>query len=128
MQMKGSMSFKSVMIGLMLLPAWFCQAAPAAPIPATAHLDTPPGFNGSAGAGLLTDGTIGGNNWLSPMRYMGWSDPGYVPTDGGVDSGVTQPRLTFDLGGTYFVDSVTIHYIVDYPAGTLRANLRAPDS
>ncbi len=122
------MNFKSVMIGLMLLPAWFCQAAPAAPIPATAHLDTPPGFNGSAGAALLTDGTIGGNNWLSPMRYLGWSDPGYVPTDGGTDSGVAQPQLTFDFAGTYFVDTITIHYIVDYPSGTLRANLRAPDS
>src|SRR6185436_4583582 len=32
------------------------------------------------------------------------------------------------LGTNYFVDSVTVHYNVDYPPGTLRANLRAPDS
>src|SRR6185503_15483694 len=34
-------------------------------IHATAILDTPPGFNAGAGAGLLTDEVIGGNNWLS---------------------------------------------------------------
>src|SRR5258705_12724937 len=122
------MNLKNVIIGL-LLPVWLCQVAPAAPIPATAILNTPPGFNASAGAGLLTDGTIGGNNWLStPWQYLGWTDPGYAGTDGGTDSGVAQPQLTFDLGGTYFVDSITIHYMVDYPPGTLRANVRAPDS
>jgi len=100
-----------------------------APIRATAILDTSPGFNAEAGAGLLTDEVVGGNNWLSvPWQYLGWADAGYVPTDSGVDSGLPQPQLTFDFGGTYFVDSVTIHYNVDYPAGTLRANLRAPDS
>ena len=98
-------------------------------IHATANLDTPPGFNGAAGAGLLTDGVIGGNNWLvTPWQYLGWTDPGYAGNDGGVDSGVPQPQLTFDLGGNYYVDTVTIHYIVDYPAGALRANLHAPDS
>jgi hypothetical protein len=98
-------------------------------IHATTILDTPPSFNAGAGGGLLTDELIGGNNWLiTPAQYLGWSDAGYVPVDGGVDSGVAQPQLTFDLGGNYFVDSVTLHYIVDYPAGTLRANLRAPDS
>jgi hypothetical protein len=100
-----------------------------APIHATAILDTPPGFNAVAGAGLLSDEVVGGNNWLSvPSQYLGWADAGYVPTDGGTDSGVAQPQLTFDLGGMYFVDSVTIHYMVDYPPGTLRANVRAPDS
>ena len=123
------MNLKNVIIGLVLLSASFCQVAPAAPIPATAILDTPPGFNAGAGAALLTDGIIGGNNWLSaPAQYLGWTDAGYVPTDGGVDSGLPQPQLTFSLGGTYFVDSVTIHYIVDYPPGTLRANVRAADS
>jgi hypothetical protein len=98
-------------------------------IHATAILDTTPGFNAGAGAGLLTDEVIGGNNWLSvPWQYLGWADAGYVPTDGGVDSGLSQPQLTFDLGGTYFVDSVTIHYNVDYPPDTLRANLHSPDS
>src|SRR3954469_21049234 len=115
------MNLKTAIIGLVLLVACLCQVAPAAPIAATAILNTPPGFNGGAGAGLLTDGIIGGNNWLS-TPYMGWTDPGYVGTDGGTDSGVAQPELTFDLGGTYFVDSVTIHYMVDYPPGTLRAN------
>ena len=69
--------------------------------------------------------TIG---WLPRWQYLGWSDSGYVATDGGTDSGVPQPQLTFDLGGNYYVDTVTIHYMVDYPAGTLRANLHAPDS
>jgi hypothetical protein len=100
-----------------------------AAIHATAILDTPPGFNAPAGPGLLTDEVIGGNNWLStPWQYLGWMDAGYVPTDGGVDSAVPQPQLTFDLGGNYFVDTITIHYMVDYPPGTLRANLHAPDS
>jgi hypothetical protein len=98
-------------------------------IAATAILDTAPGWNPSAGAGLLTDGTIGGNNWIS-SGYLGWSDPGYIatPPDSGTDSGVPQPQLTFDLGRKHFVDSITLHYMVDYPAGTLRANLHAPDS
>jgi hypothetical protein len=100
-----------------------------APIHATALLDTPPGFNAAAGAGVLTDSIVGGNNWLTtPSQYLGWADPGYVVVDAGVDSAVPQPQLTFDFGGSYFLDSVTIHYIVDYPPGTLRANLRAPDS
>jgi hypothetical protein len=100
-----------------------------APIPATVILDTAPGFNDGAGAGLLTDEVIGGHNWLAtPWQYQGWQDAGYVPTDGGTDSGVPQPQLSFDLGGTYWVDSLTVHYNVDYPTGTLRANLRAPDS
>ena len=84
----------------------------------------------AAGAGLLTDGVIGGNNWLSHSVAIPGLDGfrAMLATDGGVDSGVPQPQLTFDLGGNYFVDTVTIHYIVDYPAGALRANLHAPDS
>jgi hypothetical protein len=130
-QTKETMNLKNVIIGLVLVSAWFCPVASvtAAPIQATAILDTPPGYNAGAGAGLLTDGIVGGNNWLSaPAQYLGWSDPGYAGVDGGVDSGVPQPQLTFSFGGTYFVDSITIHYIVDYPPGTLRANVRAPDS
>ena len=120
------MNLKNVIIGLVFLPACFCQVAPAALIPANAILDTPPGYNASAGAALLTDGVVGGNNWLgAPSQYLGWTDAGYVPTDGGVDSGLPQPQLTFSLGGTYFVDPSTIDYIVDYPPGTLRANVRA---
>ena len=123
------MNLKSVFICLVLLSAYVSQGAPAAPIHATAILNTPPGFNAGAGAGLLTDGTIGSDNWLTaPWQYMGWTDPGYAGTDAGTDSGVAQPQLTFDLEGTYFVDSVTIHYMVDYPSGTLRANVHAPDS
>src|SRR6188768_706978 len=105
----------NLIIGLVLLPMWFCQVAPApaAPIPATAILDTPPGFNGAAGAALLTDGIFGGNNWLSaPSQYLGWTDAGYAGVDGGVDSGLPQPQLTFNLGGAFFVDSITIHYMV----------------
>jgi hypothetical protein len=98
------------------------------PIPATSIFDTPPSFNGGAGPGLLTDGVVGGNNWLSdPWQYIGWQDAGYVPSDGGTDSGVAQPQLTFDLARSYWLDSVRVHYNVDYPPGSLRANLRAPD-
>ena len=44
-----------------------------------------------------------------------------------VDSGVAQPQLTFDLGGTYAVNSVTVHYTIDHIAGDDTRNLRAPD-
>ena len=50
------------------------------------------------------------------------------PRTAGLTQAVAQPQLTFDLEGTYFIDPITIHYIVDYPPGSLRANLRAPDS
>jgi hypothetical protein len=104
------------------------RAATNVVVKATAILDTPPNFNAGAGAGLLTDGIIGPDNWLNgTWRYLGWQDAGYVPSDAGTDSGVAQPQLTFDLGDTYYVDSVTVHYNVDYPPGSLRANLRAPD-
>ena len=105
------------------------RAATNVIVRATAILDTPPNFNAGAGAGLLTDGTVGADNWLNgPWQYLGWQDAGYVPSDAGTDSGVAQPQLTFDLGGTYYLDSVTVDYNVDYPPGSLRANLRAPDS
>src|SRR5689334_4423196 len=109
---KGTMHIKRILMGLVLLTACSGVIAPAVnaasvPIPATAILDTAPGFNATGGAALLTDGNIGGNNWLStPWQYLGWTDPGYVPTDGGSDSGAPQPQLTFNLGGTYFVDSI----------------------
>ena len=87
-----------------------------------------PNFNGDAGAGLLTDGVVGGNNWLAtPWRYMGWQDAGFAPPDGGTDSGLAQPQLTFALAGRYWLDSVKIDYMVDYPGGSLHANVRAPD-
>src|SRR4051812_46971559 len=50
---------------LVLISGYVCQGASPVPIAATAILDTPPNFNGGAGAGLLTDGVVGGNNWLS---------------------------------------------------------------
>src|SRR5205814_938114 len=51
-------------------------------VKATAILDTPPNYNAGAGAGLLTDGVIGGDNWLNgPGQYLGWQDAGYVPSD-----------------------------------------------
>ncbi|HWI56054.1 MAG TPA: hypothetical protein VNZ22_02420, partial [Bacillota bacterium] len=120
------------LIGFALPAGGLCLIASAvsaaAPIRATATLDTAPGWNAAAGAGLLTDGVIGGNEWVSSGQYLGWADASYVPTDAGTNSDLPQPQLTFDLGGKFLVDSVTIHYIVDYPAGSLRANLRAPDS
>ncbi len=100
-----------------------------AQIGATAILNTTPDFNADAGAGLLTDGVIGGDDWLTtPWRYLGWKDANFVQGDGGFDTGVTQPQLTFDLGGSYYVNSVTINYMVDYPEGFLYQNVRAPDS
>src|SRR5262245_40042208 len=91
------MNLKNALLMFLAAFSWPLVAAPSALIPATALLDTPPGYNAAAGAALLTDGTIGGNNWLgAPAQYLGWTDPGYVPTDGGIDSAVAQPQLTFN--------------------------------
>jgi hypothetical protein len=109
---------------LSALPAW------AAPISASVASGTAINYDQSGGSfGVLTNNVLGTNNWTdAPGNYLGWTDSGYVPVDGGTDTGAVQPRLTFDLGGSYFVDSVTLHYIVGYPNNTLRANVHAPDS
>src|SRR3954466_13749781 len=66
---KGTMNLKNLLLSLALISGYVCQGASPVPIAATAILDTPPNFNGGAGAGLLTDGVVGGNNWLStPWR------------------------------------------------------------
>ena len=69
-QNQNVINLKNLLIWLVLLSACVCQGAPAVPIHATAILNTPPGFNAGAGAGLLTDGTIGSDNWLSG-GYLG---------------------------------------------------------
>lgn len=125
------MNLKRIVVGIGLLVAGSCliTSALAAPIIVTPILDTAPTFNAGGGPGVLTDGIIGGNDWLNVpvFQYLGWQDAGYVPVDAGVNSGLAQPQLTFDLGGLFQLDSVTVHYMVDYPGGTLYANIRAPD-
>ena len=66
------------------------RAATNVAVRATAILDTPPNFNAGGGAGVLTDGVIGGDDWLNvpTFQYLGWQDAGYVVVDSGVDSGV----------------------------------------
>jgi hypothetical protein len=108
----------------------FAHVMSAAPISGvTATLNTPANFNGAGGPGVLTDGVVGGNDWLNVpvFQYLGWQDPGYVVVDSGTDSAVAQPLITFGFGNLYTLDSLTIHYMVDYPPGTLFANVRAPD-
>jgi hypothetical protein len=59
---------------------------------------------------------------------MGWLDAGWNLNSAlSVDSAVSQPQLTFDLGGTYAVNSVTVHYTIDHVGGDDTRNLRAPD-
>src|SRR4051812_49842759 len=106
------MNLKNLLLSLALISGYVCQAASPVPIAATAILDTPPNFNGGAGAGVLTDGGGGGNNWLStPWRDMGWTDPGYALTGGGNESGGAPPQLTFHPVGLYFVGSGTVPYM-----------------
>jgi len=126
------MKLKRIISGPAIVVAgfWLCASAPAAPInSAVAILDTPPNFNVGGGPGVLTDGIIGGDDWLNVpvFEMLAWQDAGYVPVDAGFDSQVSQPQLTFDFGGLYSLDSMTIYYMVDYPPGTAYANIRAPD-
>jgi PEP-CTERM motif len=125
------MNLKIMLAGLAIPVAgfWLVTSAPAAPINATASLDTPANFNAGGGPGVLTDGVIGGNDWLNVpvFQYLGWQDAGYVPVDSGSDSLLPQPQLTFDLGGLFTLDSMTVNYMVDYPPGTSFANIRAPN-
>ena len=65
---------------------------------------------------LLTDGNLGTTDWRS--GYVGSQEPN---SQG--DSGRLQPRVSFDLGATYSLRSVTITYMVDQSAGIF-----APDS
>jgi PEP-CTERM motif len=131
-QKEQTMNLKRTVAGLAITVAGFCLVLSASADPittATAILDTPPGYNAAGGPGILTDGVISGDDWLSPVpsQILAWQDANYVPVDAGFDTGIPQPRLTFDLGGLYTVDAMKIDYIVDIPAGTLFANIRAPD-
>ncbi len=65
---------------------------------------------------LLTDGNLGTSDWRS--GYVGSQEPN---SQG--NSGRLQPRVSFDLGATYSLRSVTITYMVDQSAGIF-----APDS
>jgi hypothetical protein len=106
------------------------HSAMAVQLPATVASGTAIQYDQSGGGfGVLTNGTIGTDNWTdAPGNYLGWQDPLYAPVDAGSDSGVSQPQLVFNLGGSYFVDSATFYYIVGYPDGAQRANVHAPDS
>jgi len=110
------------------LPLDVALAAPIGGVIATAN--TPINFNAGAGAAILTNGVIDDDDWLTaPHVILGWSDPLWnLNPSLSADSGVSQPRLTFDLGATYLVNSVTVNYTVDHIAGDDTRNLRAPDS
>ena len=55
------------------------RAATNVIVKATAILDTPPNFNAGAGAGLLTDGIIGPDNWLNGLAIPGLAGCGLCP-------------------------------------------------
>jgi hypothetical protein len=108
-------------------------AAPLAGVSVAAG--TPIGFNAAAGLGALTDGVVDDDDWLTaPWTSMGWLDANWklnpAPPAVSFDSLVSQPLLTFNLGGTYLLNSVTVHYTVDHVASDPdpTRNLRAPDS
>jgi hypothetical protein len=121
-------------VGLALLATLMCvgsQDVDAAPIAGvTAASGTPIGFNAVAGLATLTNGVIDDDDWLTtPWTSLGWLDAGWnLNPANSVDTGVVQPSLTFNLGGVYVVDSVTVHYTIDHLAGDDTRNLRAPDS
>ncbi len=104
-----------IVLGLVLT---FSASAQITGVTAT---ESPASVGGWA-SGNLTDGVFGSDNWLGSGQYRAWND-----TYGPSDSGVAQPRLTFDLGGSYNLAAVTVHYMVDYWPGTLQ-NFHAPDS
>lgn len=129
------MGVRTVLVALVLVAGSVTfsplRSASAVPIGGvTVAANTPINFNAAAGAAILTDGVIEDNDWLTaPNLSLGWSDPLWnIDPAASSDSGVPQPRLTFDLGGLYLVNSVTVHYIVDQIAGDDTRNLRAPDS
>jgi hypothetical protein len=125
---------RTVEVGLLLLAALVCvgaENAAAAPLAGVSVASgTPIGFNAAAGLGALTDGAVDDDDWLTaPWTSVGWLDAGWnlIPANS-VDSVVAQPLLTFNLGGTYAVNSVTVHYTIDHQAGDDTRNLRAPDA
>ena len=91
--------------------------------------NTPISFNAAAGAAILTDNVVDDNDWLTtPWTSLGWVDSNWnINPALSSDSGVPQPQLTFDLGGTYLVNSVTVFYTIDHLGGDPTRNLRAPD-
>ena len=125
---------RNMKLGLLTAVAIGCygiEFAPAVPIGGVTVTDNSPiDFNAAAGAAILTDGIIDDNNWLaSPQASLGWHDPNWnIDSSLSSDTGVPQPQITFNLGGTYFVNSVTVSYTIDHIAGDETRNLRAPDS
>ena len=125
---------RTVKLGCSLAAALICLAAElasAAPLAGvTVASGTPIGFNAASGLGALTDGVVDDDDWLTaPWTSMGWLDAGWNLNPAiSVDTAVSQPLLTFNLGGTYAVNSVTVHYTIDHVAGDDTRNLRAPDS
>lgn len=120
--------------GFSLAAALICvgaELASAAPLAGVTVADgTPIVFNAASGLAALTDGIVDDDDWLTePRTSLGWLDAGWnLDPLISVDTAVSQPQLTFDLGGTYAVNSVTVHYTIDHRAGDDTANLRAPDS
>jgi hypothetical protein len=107
------------------------EGAAAAPLAGVSVASgTPIGFNAAAGLGALTNGVIDDDDWLAePRTILGWLDAGWNLNPAiSVDTAVSQPLLTLNLGGTYAVNSVTVHYTIDHQAGDDTRNLRAPDA
>ena len=63
--------------------------------------------NGDSG-GELTNGVFGGL-YADPHDSVGFNEYSY-PLGTGSDTGNPQPRIDFDLGGTYQLDSVRVEY------------------
>jgi hypothetical protein len=64
-------------------------------------------------SGLLTDGDLGSLIAVPTAvfpngTYAGFRNEGF--------GGTTQPRVNLDLGGTYFVDTLQLHYLVEDPS------------
>ena len=120
---------RTVGIGLSLvaLVGVGVDLAGAAPVSGvTVASGTTNGFG--PGLAALTDGVVGGNNWITTPT-LGWVDGGWNLNPAiSLDQNVPQPLLTFNLDGTYALNSVTVHYVVDHIAGDDTRNLRAPDS
>lgn len=125
---------RSIDMSIAMLATFICVSSThvdAAPIVGvTVAAGTPIGFNAPAGLGTLTNGVVDDDDWLTtPYASVGWLDTGWnLNPANSTDTGVAQPSLTFNLGGAYVVDSVTVHYTIDHIAGDDTRNLRAPDS
>jgi hypothetical protein len=117
----------SLASALTCVGAGMASAAPLAGV--TVASGTPVGFNAAIGLGALTNGVVDDDDWLTePRTILGWLDAGWNLNPAiSVDTTVSQPLLTFNLGGTYAVHSVTVHYTIDHLAGDDTRNLRAPD-